>query len=50
VIGNSNYANLRKLSNPTNDPHSIADVLQKLGYKTQLLLLSRAPNGNFVFG
>jgi Caspase domain len=38
VIGNSNYANLPKLSNPANDAHSIADVLQKLGYKTQLLL------------
>jgi uncharacterized caspase-like protein len=38
VIGNSNYANLRKLSNPINDARSIADVLQKLGYKTQLLL------------
>jgi uncharacterized caspase-like protein len=38
VIGNSNYANLRKLSNPANDARSIADVLQKLGYKTQLLL------------
>jgi uncharacterized caspase-like protein len=38
VIGNSNYANLPKLSNPTNDARSIADVLQKLGYKTQLLL------------
>jgi uncharacterized caspase-like protein len=37
VIGNSNYANLRKLSNPINDARSIADVLQKLGYKTQLL-------------
>jgi uncharacterized caspase-like protein len=38
VIGNSNYSNLRKLSNPANDARSIADVLQKLGYKTQLLL------------
>lgn len=38
VIGNSNYANLRKLSNPVNDARSVADVLQKLGYKTQLLL------------
>ena len=38
VIGNGNYANLPKLSNPTNDARSIADVLQKLGYKTQLLL------------
>jgi uncharacterized caspase-like protein len=38
VIGNSNYAKLPKLSNPTNDARSIADVLQKLGYKTQLLL------------
>lgn len=38
VIGNSNYTKLPKLSNPTNDARSVADVLQKLGYKTQLLL------------
>jgi uncharacterized caspase-like protein len=38
VIGNSNYANLPKLSNPTNDARSIAEVLQKLGYTTKLLL------------
>jgi uncharacterized caspase-like protein len=38
VIGNSYYTNLRKLSNPTNDARSIAEALQKLGYKTQLLL------------
>ena len=38
VVGNSNYANLPKLSNPTNDARAVADVLQKLGYKTQLLL------------
>ena len=38
VVGNSNYANLPKLSNPTNDARAVADVLQKLGYKTELLL------------
>jgi hypothetical protein len=38
VIGNSNYANLPKLSNPVNDARSIAEVLQKLGYTTKLLL------------
>jgi len=36
VIGNSNYANLPKLSNPTNDARSIAEVLQKLGYTTPM--------------
>jgi uncharacterized caspase-like protein len=38
VIGNSNYINLPKLTNPANDAHSIADVLQKMGYQTQLVL------------
>jgi uncharacterized caspase-like protein len=38
VIGNNNYANLPKLSNPTNDARSIADALQKMGYKTHLIL------------
>ena len=38
VIGNSNYANLPKLPNPTNDARSIAEVLQKMGYGTQLVL------------
>jgi uncharacterized caspase-like protein len=38
VIGNGNYANLPKLSNPTNDARSIADAFQKMGYKTQLIL------------
>ncbi len=38
VIGNSNYAKLPKLSNPTNDARSIAEVLQKMGYSTQLVL------------
>ena len=38
VIGNSNYVNLPKLANPANDARSIADVLKKLGYQTQLVL------------
>ena len=38
VIGNSNYAKLPRLSNPTNDARSIADALQQMGYSTQLLL------------
>ncbi len=38
VIGNSNYAKLPKLSNPTTDARSISATLQKLGYRTQLLL------------
>jgi uncharacterized caspase-like protein len=38
VIGNSNYANLPNLSSPLNDARSIAEVLQKLGYRTKLLL------------
>ena len=38
VIGNSNYAKLPKLANPTNDARSIAEVLQKMGYSTQLVL------------
>jgi len=38
VIGNSNYTKLPKLSNPANDARSIAEMLQKMGYRTQLLL------------
>jgi uncharacterized caspase-like protein len=38
VIGNSNYSKLPKLSNPANDARSIADALQKMGYRTQLVL------------
>jgi Caspase domain len=38
VIGNSNYVNLPKLANPANDARAIADVLQKIGYKTHLVL------------
>ena len=38
VIGNSDYANLPKLSNPANDARSIAEVLEKMGYRTKLLL------------
>jgi uncharacterized caspase-like protein len=38
VIGNSNYANLPKLSNPTNDAEAIADNLGKMGYGTRLVL------------
>jgi uncharacterized caspase-like protein len=43
VIGNSNYLNLPKLSNPANDARSIAETFQKMGYRTQLLL--DAPEG-----
>jgi hypothetical protein len=38
VLGNSNYANLPKLSNPANDARSVAEILQKMGYETHLLL------------
>ena len=38
VIGNSNYVKLPKLSNPTNDARAVAQVLQSMGYQTQLLL------------
>jgi len=38
VIGNSNYANLPKLANPTNDAEAIAAILGKMGYGTRLLL------------
>jgi uncharacterized caspase-like protein len=38
VIGNGKYANLPKLSNPTNDAEAMADVLAKMGYATRLLL------------
>jgi hypothetical protein len=38
VIGNGDYANLPKLTNPPNDARSIAQVFEKMGYKTQLLL------------
>jgi len=38
VIGNSNYANLPKLSNPANDARAIADTLNLMGYKARLLI------------
>jgi uncharacterized caspase-like protein len=38
VIGNSNYINLPKLSNPANDARAITDILIKMGYKTRLIL------------
>ena len=38
VIGNSNYTELPKLSNPANDARAIAGVLQTMGYQTRLLL------------
>jgi hypothetical protein len=38
VIGNGNYVKLPKLSNPTSDARSIAQVLQSMGYQTQLLI------------
>jgi Caspase domain/PDZ domain len=38
VIGNSDYVNLPKLSNPANDARAVFDVLAKMGYETRLLL------------
>lgn len=38
VIGNSNYTKLPKLLNPANDARSVAEILQKMGYETHLLL------------
>jgi hypothetical protein len=38
IIGNSNYSNLPKLSNPANDAKSIADTLKQLGFQTALAL------------
>jgi uncharacterized caspase-like protein len=38
VIGNSAYANLPQLSNPTNDARSIATMLQKIGFTATLVL------------
>ena len=38
VIGESRYVNLPRLTNPEMDARSIAEILQKMGYDTQLLL------------
>ena len=38
VIGNSNYANLPKLSNPANDARAVAETLKTMGYKARLLI------------
>jgi hypothetical protein len=38
VIGNSNYLNLPKLSNPANDARSINETLQRIGFLTKLVL------------
>lgn len=38
VIGNSNYANLPKLSNPANDARAVADTLKSMGYNARLLI------------
>jgi uncharacterized caspase-like protein len=38
VIGNSDYTNLPRLTNPANDAVSISDVLKKMGYQTHLVL------------
>jgi hypothetical protein len=38
IIGNSKYVNLPKLPNPANDARAVAEVFQKMGYKTELLL------------
>jgi Caspase domain len=37
VIGDSNYANLPKLSNPARDANAIAQLLQKIGFTTKLV-------------
>jgi Caspase domain len=44
VIGNSNYANLPKLANPTNDAKAISELLSKMGYTSRLLLDSSEQN------
>jgi hypothetical protein len=44
VIGNSNYLNLRKLSNPTDDARSVAEALTKMGYHTELVLNASEEN------
>jgi uncharacterized caspase-like protein len=44
VIGNSNYSNLPKLSNPASDARAIADTLKSMGYKTRLLIDSSEQN------
>ncbi len=38
VIGNSNYSNLPKLSNPASDARAITDILKSMGYKARLLI------------
>ena len=38
VIGNSDYTNLSKLSNPQNDARAISEVLKQLGYQTRLAI------------
>ena len=38
IIGNSNYTNLPKLSNPSRDAKSVAETLAAMGYKTRILL------------
>lgn len=38
VIGNSNYVNLPKLSNPANDARAVAESLKTMGYRVRLLL------------
>ena len=38
VIGNGNYANITKLSNPVNDASDMADTLQGLGFTVDKLL------------
>jgi uncharacterized caspase-like protein len=38
IIGNTNYDNLPKLTNSTNDARAVAETFRKMGYRTQLLL------------
>jgi Caspase domain len=38
VIGDGGYLNLPKLVNPENDARAIADLLQKMGFSTRLVL------------
>jgi Caspase domain len=44
IIGNSNYTNLPKLTNPANDAKAVADLLGKMGYASRLLLDSSEQN------
>jgi len=38
VIGNSNYSNLSRLTNPANDARALSNVLSNMGFTTRLVL------------